>query len=143
MTIGKLINEYSEAFIQNETAILDGSFDTDLSSIVPSHKTLKEIIELSIRDIYRSKLVLEKEAGGFRILETLIRDFSLAVFHMLYDTPSAFHKTIFRLIPEEYSTYLVKENSVYQSMQLVVDFVSGLTDSHAVRLFKTITGSRF
>ncbi|SNS52236.1 dGTPase [Ekhidna lutea] len=142
MAIGQLIQECSEAFIANEEAMLTGSFDTDLTSTIPSAKAMDKIIKLSIDKIYRSKLVLEKEAGGYEVIDNLIDAFATSVYAKYFDQPLPKHKSILRLLPEEYEVQLQGVNSVYDALQIVIDFISGLTDSHAVRLYKTIKGYR-
>lgn len=142
MAIGQLIQECSDAFIENEEKMLDGSFDTDLTSLVPSAPAMKKIIDLSIDKIYRSKLVLEKEAGGYEVIDNLIEVFSTAVYAKYFDNPLPKHKSVLRLLPEEYEVQLDNSGSIYEALQIVIDFVSGLTDSHAVRLYKTIKGYR-
>ena len=142
MAIGQLIQECSNAFIEHEEAMLDGSFDTDLTSLIPSAPALEEIIKLSINKIYRSKLVLEKEAGGYEVIDNLIEAFATAVYANHFDRPLPKHKSILRLLPEEYEVQLKSSKSVYEALQIVIDFISGLTDSHAVRLYKTIKGYR-
>lgn len=142
MAIGQLIQECSEAFIDNEEAMLKGSFDTDLTSLIPSAPAMKKIIDLSIDKIYRSKLVLEKEAGGYEVIDNLIEAFATSVYADKFDKPLPKHKSILRLLPEEYEVQLTSAESVYEALQIVIDFVSGLTDSHAVRLYKTIKGYR-
>ena len=142
MAIGQLINECSQMFQQLEEQMLEGSFDEDLTGIIPSSPALKEIIELSIAKIYRSKLVLEKEAGGFEVIDNLIEAFASAMFAVHFDNPLPKHKSTLRLLPEEYHIALKSSKSVYDSLQIVNDFISGLTDSHAVRLYQTIKGFR-
>ena len=105
--------------------------------------TLDKIIKLSINKIYRSKLVLEKEAGGFQIIDHLIETFAVAAYYNYFDKPLPKHKSTLRLVPEEYALLLDQSESVYSALQIVIDFISGLTDSHAVRLYKTLTGNRF
>ena len=142
MAIGQLIQECSDAFIENEPAMLDGSFDKDLTGLIPSAPAMKKIINLSIEKIYRSKLVLEKEAGGYEVIDNLIEAFATAVYANKFDQPLPKHKSILRLLPEEYEVQLNNADSVYEALQIVIDFISGLTDSHAVRLYKTIKGYR-
>lgn len=142
MAIGQLIQECSEAFKVHEKAMRQGDFDNDLTSLIPSASALKKIIKLSIDKIYRSKLVLEKEAGGFEVIDNLIEAFAGAVYASKFDHPLPKHKSILRLLPEEYDVQLGGAQSVYEALQIVIDFISGLTDSHAVRLYKTINGYR-
>ncbi len=142
IAIGQLIQECSEAFMENEEAMLNGSFDSDLTSLIPSAPAMEKIITLSIDKIYRSKLVLEKEAGGYEVIDNLIEAFATAVFASRFEKPLPKHKSILRLLPEEYEVQLKEVSSVYDALQIVIDFISGLTDSHAVRLYKTIKGYR-
>lgn len=142
LTIGKLIQECSDAFIKYEESMLDGSFDKDLTSLIPSAATMDKIIKLSIDKIYRSKLVLEKEAGGYEVIDNLIEAFATAAYASKFDQPLPKHKSILRLLPEEYEVLLNNTDSVYETLLVVIDFISGLTDSHAVRLYKTIKGYR-
>ena len=142
MAIGQLIQECSEVFIANEEAMREGYFDTDLTDLIPSAPVMKKIMQLSIENIYHSKLVLEKEAGGYEVIDNLIEVFATVVYADQSDTSLPKHKTVLRLLPEEYEVQLNRANSVYELLQIVIDFVSGLTDSHAVRLYKTIKGYR-
>ncbi|WP_421764002.1 deoxyguanosinetriphosphate triphosphohydrolase [Ekhidna sp.] len=142
MAIGQLIQECSDAFIKHEEQMLKGAFDTDLTSLIPSSGALKKIIHLSIDKIYRSKLVLEKEAGGYEVIDNLIEVFATAVYAKYFEKPLPKHKSVLRLLPEEYEVQLQNVDSVYEALQIVIDFISGLTDSHAVRLYKTIKGYR-
>lgn len=142
LAIGQLVQECSDVFIANEEGMLDGTFDQDLTSLIPSAAAMQKIIKLSIEKIYRSKLVLEKEAGGYEVIDNLIEAFATAVYADKFDQARPKHKSILRLLPEEYTVQLNEKVSVYEALQIVIDFVSGLTDSHAVRLYKTIKGYR-
>jgi len=140
MAIGQLIQECSDTFVENEEKMLDGSFDKALTSLIPSSKAMNKIIDLSIKKIYRSKLVLEKEAGGHVVIDALIESFASAAYANHINESSAKEKSLYRLFPEEIRLQLTESESVYEVLQIVIDFVSGLTDSHAVRLYKTING---
>ncbi len=142
MAIGQLIIECSELFQLREEDMLKGAFDQALTGIIPSAKALEEIIKLSIEKIYRSKLVLEKEAGGFEVIDYLIEAFTSAMYAVHFDNPLPKHKSTLRLLPEEYRIALQSSQSTYDSLQIINDFISGLTDSHAVRLYQTIKGFR-
>lgn len=142
MAIGQLTQECSTLFQHHEEEMLVGTFDKDLTSLIPSASALKQIINLSIHKIYRSKLVLEKEAGGYEVIDNLIDAFATAVYANYYGNPLPKHKSILRLIPEEFIVQFENQISVYEALQIVIDFISGLTDSHAVRLYKTIKGYR-
>lgn len=140
MAISFLIRECSEAFEKYEPEMLDGSFDRALTGLIPSSQALDEIINLSIKEIYQSKQVLEKEAGGYEVIDHLIEAFSVSVYSSKFKDPLPKHESILRLLPEEFQVPLKEDLSVYATLQIIIDFVSGLTDSHAVRLYQIIKG---
>lgn len=140
MAISKLITECSSAFEVNEEKMLDGTFDHALTDLIPSSSELNVIIELSIEKIYQSKQVLEKEAGGHEVIDQLMEAFAVAAYSSKFENAKPKHISTLRLLPEEFAVQLEEELSVYETMQIIIDFISGLTDSHAVRLYKTIKG---
>ena len=142
MAIGQLIQECTILFEQHEQEMLTGKFDTDLTSLIPSAPAMEQIVKLSIKEIYQSKQVLEKEAGGYRVIDSLIETFAGAVYATQFEKPLPKHKSVMRLLPEEFHVQFSENQSVYNALQVVIDFISGLTDSHAVRLYKTINGYR-
>ncbi len=142
MAISQLIFECSTVFEENEEKMLDGSFDSALTSLIPSAETLDLIIKLSIDKIYQSKQVLEREAGGHEVIDHLMEAFVVAAYYSKFEEAKPKHSSTLRLLPEEYLVQLDGEISVYETVQIIVDFISGLTDSHAVRLYQTIKGFR-
>ncbi len=142
LCINQLIYEATDVFIQHEEDILSGNFDTDLISEVSSKDILKAISKLSIDKLYRSRVVLEKEAGGFEVLENLLSAFCFAVYYK-YHKPDGYNgkfRSTFRLLPDNIQYYISQEVSFYQRMLYITDYISGITDRHAVSLFKRIKG---
>lgn len=142
MTINQLIQECVGCFMDHETAILSGEFDQALTDEIVSAPILAEIIRLSVEKIYRSRQVLEREAAGLEVLGKLMEYFCDAVYqHHAGETgTNPKPKAVYRLLPPEYQLALKNDLSFYQRMQLVVDYISGLTDKAAVNLYKTISG---
>ncbi len=142
LSINKLIHEATNVFMENEEAILAGEFDQDLISCLASHEALSKIGKLSVEKIYRSRVVLEKEAGGFEVLENLLNAFCFSVYYQFHQ-PNSFngkYKSIFRLLPDNLQHYIKQEVSFYQRMLYITDYISGITDRNAVTLFKSIKG---
>lgn len=144
MTIGVLIDETIEVFADMEKQILDHSFDSSLTDVIPHNKHLSRISDISIRRIYRSPMVMEREIAGFEVLDGLLETFSSACYRHKFDRSNytARNKAVFRLIPESLRHSLENEElSVYQVLRASLDFVSGLTDSHALSLHRKIRGT--
>ncbi len=146
VAIQVLVQQSTDAFLENEKAILSGAFDKALTDNIPATPALNAISAFSVDRIYRSRQVLEKEAAGFEVISGLLESFAEAVFLKLHSKNSFSHKhkSIYRLLPD-YTKYKLEEKplSVYESMLLVTDFISGLTDSTALSIFRTIKGIAF
>ncbi|AEL25240.1 dGTP triphosphohydrolase [Cyclobacterium marinum] len=140
MTISRLIQETSAVFEEKEVDILSGEFDQALTEIIPSAENLEAITSLSVKKIYRSQPVLEKEAAGYQVLEGLLATFSEALFHFHFckEKFSGHNKSILRLLPEELE--LQKSRDAYALMRGLLDFISGMTDKHALSLYRRVKG---
>lgn len=146
LAIGVLIEETVEAFIQYEESMCKGNFDKALTDIIPSAKSLQKITEVSIQKIYRSKIVLEKEAAGFQVLEGLLSVFAQALYHQFYQTEqfSGQDKSILRLLPEDFPLKgWGAEVNPYPLLRSLIDFISGMTDKYALNLYRRVKGISF
>ncbi|GGZ21208.1 dGTPase [Echinicola pacifica] len=141
MAIGQLIGEAVEAFCEHEEKMLLGEFDQALTDVIPSAEILERITSMSVKKIYRSQPVLEKEAAGFQVLEGLLEVFSLALYHKYFeqDQFSGKDKSILRLLPEN---FLPKHElpMPYLLLRKLTDFVSGMTDKYALSLYRKVKG---
>ncbi len=142
LVINKLIEEVSLVFMSKEDEILSGDFDEALIDNVPSAPHLNEIIKVSIAKLYRAQQVLEKEAGGYQVIEDLLKSFGFAVYTQYFDEEHVTGKTksVYRMLSKTTQDRLDKEETLYQKLLVVTDFVSGLTDRYAISLFKTLKG---
>ena len=143
MAISRLVEESVEVFLERETELLAGNFDQALTDCIPSSGPLTDISNLSIKEIYQSKQVLQREAGGFEVIGRLMEAYCMATYLKQF-APDAYtprKRSIFRLLPELYQQKLGKDGlSVYETLMVVMDFISSLTDSYAIKLYKTIYG---
>ena len=146
MVIGQLIRETVEAFINYEESMRKGNFDKALTDTIPSAKALAEISHRSVIKIYRSQVVLEKEAVGFQVLDGLLAAFSKALYHHCYapDLVSGQDKSLLRLLPEDFPMKgFGTEVNPYPLLRALVDFISGMTDKYALNLYRRVKGISF
>lgn len=146
MAIGQLVGETVEVFAQYEESMRKGNFDKALTDIIPSSKALAAISSVSVKRIYRSKVVLEKEAAGFQVLEGLLFVFSQALYHQFYfpELYSGQDKSILRLLPEDFPLKgWGAEVNPYPLLRGLVDFISGMTDKYALNLYRRVKGISF
>ena len=141
LAIGKLIEQTTDVFLEHERQMLEGSFEQSLTDLVPSRQVLSAIKKRSVEKIYRSQPVLETEIAGFEVLAGLLDAFVKAGFYQQFahEKFSARHNSALRLLPEQYRPQ--SGLSVYELVMNCLDYVSGLTDRHAVSLYRKIRGS--
>lgn len=133
--IGRLVDECSRVFMENEEALLSGTFEGGLmDKICSTAKTAYgNCSKMAYEKIYKSKDVLDIELAGYRIFGSLMDSLIEAVM-----TPShAYSKLLLQRIPEQYNT---QEASTYGKIQCVLDYISGMTDVYALDLYRKITG---
>ncbi len=138
LSIGVLIEQAAQVFLENEQDILSSGFDHSLIGLMDSEGVLKEIIKLSSEKLYRSTAVLEIEAAGFEVLGGLLETFTFAASRTLFspDQATKRDKSILRLLPKPYHG---NENP-YEMLRGIIDFISGLTDRHALSLYRKLKG---
>ncbi len=141
MAIGELIDACTEVFLTNEEAILAGSFDKAITDLCHYRDTLKKISEVSIEKIYHSKHVVEIEASGHQILPGLLEEFTQTGFYLQEQKKSRKYGNLLLLLPPEtISLIKSKPDNAYHMLRCIIDFVSGLTDRHALSLYRKIKG---
>jgi dGTPase len=141
LTIGELIDACTEVFIDNEKGILDASFDKALTDICKFKEPLNEIAKISVDKIYRTHSVVEIEAAGHEILPALVSDFILAAKNA--SSGSRKYQNMSLLFPEEIRFAIDESVDQYSVLRNVIDFISGLTDRHALSLYRKIKGISF
>ena len=143
ITIGVLIDQCIQVFEANETGMLAGSFDQALTDLIPAKKVLKDISDLSVANIYRARIVMETEAAGFEVINGLLESFLPASFRFWFEEANCTSrdKSIVRLLPREiFKLPTSKINQEYSLIMNIIDFISGMTDSFAISLYRKIKG---
>jgi len=133
--IGKLAKECVHSFWQKQDEILSGTFQQPLIDHVhpTSQSAIKRIKEVSIKNIYNDRSVVEIEISGYQIIGTLLEVFVEAILN----PKEEISKKMLRLIPAQYNG---PHPTTYEKIQSVVDLVSGMTDLYALDLYRKIKG---
>ncbi|MDZ4716557.1 MAG: deoxyguanosinetriphosphate triphosphohydrolase [Cytophagales bacterium] len=140
MTIGELIEACTGVFLDHEEPILNGTFDTALTDECKFANALRKISEVSVHRIYRARQVVEIEAAGHEVLPGLMREFIRAGDYIRGTEKSRKFENLSLLLPPEIRQAIKRSDTDYAMLRLVVDFVSGLTDKHALMIFRKIGG---
>jgi len=141
LAIGDLMDECSSLFLEKEVEILSGEFDLALADHCPSKDALNTIIKVSRSKIYQARQVVEIEAAGHEVLPGLLEEFTKAGAYLMKDTRSRKYQNLQLLLPHEVQLNITTEpENVYLMLRSIIDFISGLTDRHALALYRKIKG---
>lgn len=134
--INKLINACADVFCDNYDSIMEGEFQGSLiKHLTDTNKQAYDACtNLAYSRIYHTNIVTQIQIAGFKILGTILKEYTDAVLK-----PETYYaRNILSIMPEQYQ--VSKEDSMYTKIQTVVDYVSGMTDSYALNLYRKIKG---
>jgi dGTPase len=135
--INTLINQSAEVFKDYEKSILNGNFDKSLLDLVTVNKVVNYIKKDSYDRIYSCDAVLKIEISGYKALPQLLSIFIDAVFNENKNT----NRKILKLIPDMYLAKSRKNfESDYDKLLNICMYIAGMTDKHAVELYKQLNG---
>jgi len=138
--IGVSIRQVADAFLAHEAAMLAGEFDEELLSLdIPARDALDHIKRRSRDTIYATQRGVEIEAAGYEVLGGLLDVFYAAADDVARHGSKATRKSekLLKLVPAQ---FLAPESTPYERLLRMTDFVSGMTDSYAVSLYKKVRG---
>ncbi|MGE5400619.1 MAG: deoxyguanosinetriphosphate triphosphohydrolase [Ignavibacteriales bacterium] len=136
-----LVNQLADVFADEEDNILTGKLENDLINIIPSGPALREIKNISKDRIYSHKSVIERETAGYEVLGGLLDIFITAVNAHYEGNTSHKNLKVLQLLPKQFLDMNgIPDPSLYHRLLRITDFVSGMTDSYAVSLYRRIKG---
>lgn len=133
--VGCLEHECVQAFVDNEAAILAGTFEGSLIGAISPlpREAYQRCTKVSKAKIYQSKPVLDVELSGYHIMETLMHDLIGAAVH-----PEKYHSK--QLIHRFSSQYDIYSDDLETRIMAVIDYISGMTDIYALDIYQKING---
>jgi dGTPase len=138
LAIGNLINDAVSVFIENEEAILQGKFPFALTDRSKYKAQIDDIIKLSVKKIYQSREVIEKELSGYQIINNLLDKFITAYNNKYENKTTNYDVLLLTILPEKH--HLEKE-TLYERLLHICHFVSMLTDGNALIYNKIIASN--
>jgi dGTPase len=135
--IGLMVRKLTDLFMDKEAEILTGSLQDSLMDLLPeNYLTLLEAVnQYSYKHVYNYKPVVQIEIAGFHIIGALLKEFNGAVLQ----PDKAKSGKLLQLISQQFP---IKKDPahLYENLQSVVDYISGMTDLYAIDLYRKITG---
>ena len=137
IAINSLIQDAVRIFLENEEAILNGTFTTALMDLSVYKTQIKNILDICIKKVYKSPEVIEKEIIGYQVINFLLDKFCTAFNNKFNGNETAFDHMILQLLPQKYSS---EKGSLYERLLNIAHFVSMLSDGKALQMYKTLKG---
>jgi len=141
MAIGECLSQCTDVFICHEGALLDGEFDAPLSEFIPAADALAKIQTRSRETIYATERGVQIEIAGYEVLAGLLDIFVSAMNDLAARGEKASRRShkLASQLPAE-CVRAARECGPYERLMRLLDFVSGMTDSYAVALFRRVKG---
>jgi dGTPase len=137
-SINYLTSRCSEIFYENRESILAGNFEGDLlGSIHEAQVVLKEIKRKSVAHIYNHPSVFKIELAGFRIMSGLVEDLVSAAMER-EENRDPMQRKVISLVGSQY--IFQESDSDYEKVLCLFDFVGGMTDLFALKLYRNLRG---
>jgi dGTPase len=131
--IDKLIREATQIFLEHEVKILSGEFEEDLLSLSDYAEHLKEIGKQTSDTVFQHQDVVSIQVAGYEVLAKLFTEFANTIFNNNNKS-----KLVYQMLPKEY--HLNLEDDSYEKILKITDYISGMTDSYATKLFQKFSG---
>ncbi len=128
----------AEIFLKNEESIITGNYNKSLIDDIPElSDSFKYIYDISKRKIYNAKNVVQLEIAGFKIISGLVEDFVTAAIAPKKSRDKEQEKVL-ELLPVQF--LFDESSSCYVKVMHVIDFISGMTDVFALKLYRKLRG---
>lgn len=139
-----MIDEIIKAFEKRYDDIMKGTLEneiidiSDASDIRKAYKQLQYIV-------FDDKHIVKKEIAGWEAIYGLLRIFTNASkSERFQEKGNTYESRLYKLISSShryiYSNIEKYGNSEYKKLQLIVDYITGMTDSYAINLYQELTG---
>jgi dGTPase len=137
LAIGRLIEDAVDAFIINEESIRQGGLDKPLIELSPYKAQIEDIINISIKNVYQSQEVLEKETIGYRVISEILEHFSEAIKNTKANKANHFDKIIIKAFLKDFE---FDDLNTEEWLIELCSRIASLSDSKALEIYKTLSG---
>lgn len=145
---GFLINCATFAFTSNYQAIMEGRYPNDLFCHTFAEKLMDLLGDLAFRKVFTSDAIFRMEVAESAMIDFLMDQFVNAVIY--YDEPGqkmgSIESRLVSFISSNYKNAYHyhaegkdEAERLYLRLLLVTDFICGMTDSYAKRLYQELT----
>lgn len=141
--ISSLIDAVVQQFLADHDKIMNGD---DVGNLVEKNKrteTIDKIKNICNNELYVERQKMEIEAAGYNIIFYLLDSFAEVIEELLSvrGNPGNLNrknKSLFQLLPHD--NYVFVPNNRYEALLYLTDYISGMTDSYAVEMYRKLSG---
>lgn len=127
-----LLNEIIDVFFNNYNNIIDGNYYGNLLEDSKYNSLCETLKTLGKEKIYFCNEVLKREIAGKKVITFLLNEFINNKSGKTDKLIGPLHKYI--IDKQNYT------NSNYKDLQLIVDYISGMTDNYILKLYQELNG---
>lgn len=143
-----MVRDAVDTFVRQYDRIMEGTLEGDLFQGTVSGHIIQAISRLSEEFIYTSSVKIKTELLGRRVIESLLGQFMTAAVKYDTDEPSTFiERRSMDMISGFYKSMYHHQargkgegDRLYLRILMVTDYISGMTDNYAKRLYKELFG---
>lgn len=136
LAINNLITDCVSIFMENEEAILGGTFPHALTDKSKYKAQIQDILSITVDRVYNNEEVIQKEIAGYKILQDILAAAVEASINDLNNETNSYDQ----LILKSCKGLKINGTTDYERILDVCGYVASLTDSKSIALFEVING---
>ena len=139
-----MIEAVLDTFKDKYDLIMNGELENEIIMISRA-KDIRRAYKKLTGKIFNYKTILKKELAGWEAIKGLLEIFvSAAESPNFKSSGNCRESRLYNIISLNYRTiyerYPAYENNMYNRLRLIVDYISGMTDRHAINLYQELKG---
>lgn len=135
LAINTLIHDAVAVFMRHEAEILNGSFSKGLLDKSKYVSQIEDIINISVKNVYKSEAVIEKELAGYKIIDSILSVYISAGVNAIEGKADSYDDLVLSTIPNHIYEH---ETSLYQLLIKMSSYVASLSDVKIKSIYKKI-----
>lgn len=139
-----MIEAIIKSFVENYDSIMKGELEKELIDASTAEDIRKAYKKLQYI-VFDHKSIVKKEIAGWEAIYGLLKIFTKAAKSKYFqENGNSYESRLFKLISSNhrfvFSQIEKYPNDEYKKLQLIVDYISGMTDSFAINLYQELKG---
>ncbi len=123
--------------LEFEEKIRAGELNKPLIELSRYKAQIEDIIKISIKNVYQSQEVLEKETVGYRVISEILEHFSQAIENTKTYNANHFDKVIIKAFLRDFE---FDELNTEEWLIELCSRIASLSDSKALEIYKNLSG---